>query len=126
MKSNESELVTKYLKEVYEKLDASKSFKSVFISELTNDIELFTEETGKEFTEISELYEVFGTPEHIADTFKERTDYRTLLQKAKKKTFAWRVIGVGASILLVLAVILLVCVVKTTSGNVTVTDAINF
>lgn len=102
MKKNKH-IIQQYLKEILNKVNCSKSFKSVFKKQLTNDILQFTE--NKETITLEELYIEFGFPEEIADSFIDRSDYKTLLEKSKKKLLYWKIIFSFSLILAIAATI---------------------
>lgn len=120
MNKENSEVMRQYLKELSEKLNCPKSVKSVFISELTGDIEEFAEDRG-EIT-IADLYKEFGSPQDISDGFYDREDYKDLLEKAKKKLFKWRVCSAVAFVFTVILIALLIYMLKESVGYITVTD----
>ena len=97
-----NKLIKSYLKDVSSKLTCPRSVRSVFISELKNEIEDLIKEKRDLTYEM--LCERYGSPDEIANGFYDRSDYSRLLQKAKKKAKRWKILCIIAVILLALAI----------------------
>ena len=119
-----NKLIKIYLKDVSSKLTCPRSVRSVFISELKNEIEDLIKEKRDLTYEM--LCERYGSPDEIANGFYDRSDYSRLLQKAKKKAKRWKILCIIAAILLVLAIGLIIYAYITLgeySGSVKVSNS---
>lgn len=114
-------IIKQYLKEVSAELNCPKSVKSVYASELRNDILNYF--SNNDSVSIDDLYDNFGTPESIADGFFDKSDYKRLLKKAKKKSLYWKLVVVGLVIICIAIIFLLICIVQNSAGNITVTNS---
>lgn len=115
-----SNIVKQYLKKVSRALHCPKSVKFVMIQELKGNVLEFAKNNAP--ITLDELYHEFGLPDVIANGFLNREDYENLLEKAKKKTFIWRCVGVVLLILLIIAVVLTIFLYKDIGGAVTISD----
>ena len=119
-----NKLIKIYLKDVSSKLTCPRSVRSVFISELKNEIEDLIKEKRDLTYEM--LCERYGSPDEIANGFYDRSDYSKLLQKAKKRAKRWKILCIIAAILLVLAIGLIIYAYITLgeySGSVKVSNS---
>lgn len=121
--NHEKKVIRQYLKEVKKELNCSMSVKSVFLKDLKEEI-AFSRTQGLTITGES-LRAEFGSPEEISASFYNRSDYKELLAKAKKKLFFWRIsagIAIFTAVLFGAAIIFfLVHVFPMMSGGITVT-----
>ncbi len=123
MTSINKKVVKSYLKEVSSVLDCNKALKSVFLSELREDIENFSN-SGVVISK-EKLYGEFGTPQDITHSFYSRNDYDVLLKKSKKKVIIWRIISVVFCILFIVVVCHFVELLDHSHGEVTVTNILS-
>ncbi|MGM9681334.1 MAG: DUF6120 family protein [Eubacteriales bacterium] len=112
--------IKQYLKEVSGNLACPRSVKTIFLQELKSEI--LSRQDGKDPFTLSELYHDFGTPDEIADGFFDRNDYDNLLKKAKRRTIISMCISIVTLILLICAIWLIVELLLTFGGTVTVSE----
>ena len=102
MTAANKKIINSYLKGVSANLNCTKSLKSVFLTELKSDIENYAKSTVSVTKD--DLYNEFGTPEEISNSLFDRHDYDALLNKAKRKALACKLIAIVLIMLLVVAV----------------------
>ncbi len=119
MKS-ENAVIRQYLGEVRSCLNCPRSVKAAFLKDLKEDAVLFAAQQPIVTREI--LCGRFGTPREIANGFLDREETALLLQKAKKRALRWRIVGILASIMLLLAFVYLLHIIYETTGYITVSD----
>lgn len=110
--------IKQYLKEVSAKLSYPKGVKSVFLRQLKGDILAFAENNTT--ITVDELYSHFGTPEEIAAGFFDRDDYSAMLKKAKRRGVIWMCVGIGTTVLLCTAIIMIIAMYGSMGGTVDV------
>ncbi len=110
--------IKQYLKEVSAKLSCPQGVKSVFLRQLKSDILAFTDNNTT--IAVDELYSQFGTPEEIAAGFFDRDDYSVMLKKAKRRANIWMWVGIGTTVLLCIAIIMIIAMYGSMGGTVDV------
>ena len=101
--NNEDKAVSQYLKEINGRLTCSNAMKSVFLTQLKEDIADYRAK-GQPVT-LEALQARFGTPEDISRGFLERDGYEELLDKEKRKIRFWKTLTATMVALFLLTVV---------------------
>ena len=119
--NSEDKTIQQYLTEIKKELKCPRSLKSVFLAQLREDIAAF--QAKGQLVTPETLQAQFGTPMEIAGSLLDRDDYETLLGRSKRKALVWKILGVAATILFLVAVCYVAkSVYENTTGYVTVSD----
>ena len=120
MTMNNKKIIKKYLNNVSESLSVQKTIKITFLRELKESIKSFV--SDRKDISMEDLCQIFGSPDDISNGFANREDYEALLKKAKKVALCWAIIGIICAILLIALGLLLVWIVRESSGSVLITN----
>ena len=123
MNQSNNRVIQSYLKDVSARLVYPRAVRSVFISELKENILNFAAHEAP--VSLDDLYKEFGSPDDISEGFLDRKEYSSLLKKSKRKMAIWICIGIIAFILFVVAICCFVLLLHHIGGEVIVTDVYN-
>ena len=99
-------IIHQYLKEIRKKIACPRLAKEAFLEELKNRIEEFQAEEPNLRTEL--LYDKFGSPCEVAESFLNQNDLNKKLLYSKKKLFVYQFITATLSVMLVLVIALFI------------------
>lgn len=124
METKNDLLIQQYLKEVSPHiLFPKKTKKKFFLRELKTVLSSYAEEHPD--LSIDMLYKEFGAPEEFTNGLLDRKDYADLLKKANRRMHIWRCVSIGFAVLAVLCICVIVYLMITYGGTVTVTNPID-
>ncbi len=109
-----------YLREISKEITCPRSAKNFFLEELKNRIEEFQAEEPNLRKEL--LYDKFGSPREVAESFLNQNDLNKKLLYSKKKLFVYQFIAFSLSVMLVLIIALFIYTVYQSRQVITVTN----
>lgn len=119
---DEKKIIHRYLKEIDDQLTCPRHLKTVLRKELKEDISLF--QSPDQALTMEMLYEKFGAPKEIANSFFDRKDYEELLHRAKNRALCWKIISLLIMIILIAIIVFLLSAIRDGAGTITVTNPI--
>ncbi len=111
-------IIHRYLKEIDDQLTCPRHLKTVLRKELKEDINLF--QSPDQVLTMEMLYERFGAPEEIANSFFDRKDYEELLHKAKIRGIRWKIVSTLTIVILLSVIAYMASVIRRASITITV------
>ena len=119
MTRSNGKTVKKYLRDIGQKMSCSGSLRHVLLGDLRSRVYDFAAEQSAITFEA--LCEQFGTPEEVARSF-DCTEVTEDIKNRAKKYFGAKIAAIALAVALVAVTVLLIIIVKGSSGTVEVSD----